>query len=209
MSEIEDARPPTPPSTANGQKSGGRPRLPLSEEALEAALVAGLDQADIAARFRVSERTVRRRLSDARKKHGAGWPVMAAPAKPDRTPPTSSPPRDFSDAELAWTELVRTAKVVHARAMAGAEVGKDALAAAGRILSTPPPPESPPDARSGHEALLEDLRAKATAITDQDKAKGEPIALADAAHEPDGPEPSGSGPEIDSTDPPTPTADTI
>ena len=150
-------RPSRTPSSRNAKCQDSRRRLAVSETQLEQALIAGLEWDEIAARFKVSRRTVARRIAEARRRHGPGWPVGAKP--PKTLAPALAPPKT----SIAWADLVNQAKHVHAVAMSGAKVPASALAAARTILTSTPPTEQKPVVLDRGE-LLTRLRAGAAAI---------------------------------------------
>lgn len=66
-----------------------RPRAALSETALRRSLEAGLHVDEIARQNAISSRTVRRRIDEARAKHGAGWGTPLPTAQPTPAGATS------------------------------------------------------------------------------------------------------------------------
>lgn len=163
----DKTRAPRTPSGARAESKKGRPPIPLSEEELRRALEGGERTTQIAGRHGCSPSTIRRRVSAARAKHGQGWGVPSAPpALP------AGAPRPASHAEL-----VPEALGVLAAGMAGQKVSQVQITCARTVLTIPAPATPPPDGPSSREALLEDLRAKATAITEQDRASAEPLDL--------------------------------
>ena len=164
-------RPSTAPTERKdrGQRTGRAP-IVLPDDQLEACLVAQMSYAEIAKKYECTTRTVARRVRDARKRHGKGWPAAVTAAKVVAARPASLPPVDLARRRTAAELTIAADATLYHLLEHGTPDQQLRAATAIRNL---PPAELPVDAKVDHGALLERVRhatksAKGLRVVDGD-----------------------------------------
>jgi len=135
-----------------------RPRKTVRPDEIASLLAVGMPHAEVARKLSVSPRTLQRRLTELRAKHGPGWGRSLLPATAG-----SGPIADIESAELTVDELKQLARntLELTMRMIGADP-KAAVAAARVALALPDEAPEKDDVRVDRADLLERVR-RATA----------------------------------------------